>query len=66
MLNFSSGGSPMRCPSSISRSMPIPHSCAHPLKYFSISSRGKRSMPAGTGVWVVKMLPARTASMASS
>jgi hypothetical protein len=34
-------------------------------KYFSMSSRGKRSMPAGTGVWVVKTVPARTASMAS-
>ena len=30
-----------------------------------MSSRGKRSMPAGTGVWVVKMHPARTASTAS-
>ena len=39
------------------------HSAAQPRKYFSISSRGKRSIPAGTGVWVVKMVPARTASM---
>ena len=30
-----------------------------------MSSRGNRSIPAGTGVWVVKMHPARTASMAS-
>ena len=35
-------------------------------KYFSISSRGNRSMPAGTGVWVVNTPPARTASTASA
>ncbi len=39
---------------------------AQPEKYFSISSAGNRSMPAGTGVWVVKTVPARTASMASA
>ena len=35
-------------------------------KYLSISSRGNRSMPAGTGVWVVNMVPARAASIASA
>ncbi len=46
-------------------SMLTSHSSAHAEKYRSIRSRPKRSMPAGTGVWVVKMVPARTASMAS-
>ena len=46
--------------------MPTPHSCAQPEKYLSISSAGNRSMPAGTGVWVVKMVPARVASTASA
>ena len=41
-------------------------SVAQPPKYVSISSRGNRSMPAGTGVWVVKTSPARTASSASA
>ena len=35
-------------------------------KYRSISSRGNRSMPAGTGVCVVKTVPARDSSSASS
>ncbi len=39
---------------------------AQPAKYLSISSPGKRSMPAGTGVWVVKTVPARAASTASA
>ena len=48
------------------RAIETPHCLAHALKYLSIRSRGKRSIPAGTGVCVVKMLPARTASMASA
>ncbi len=35
-------------------------------KWRATSSRSKRSMPAGTGVWVVKTVPARTASRAAS
>ena len=46
--------------------MATPHSLAQPEKYFSISSAGNRSMPAGTGVWVVKTVPARAASTASA
>ena len=65
MLKRSSGASPGRCPSAIRSSTPTPTSAHQALKYLSISSRGNRSMPAGTGVWVVKMQPARTASMAS-
>ncbi len=37
-----------------------------PPKYWAIRSRGKRSMPAGTGVWVVNTVPARAASRAAS
>ena len=37
-----------------------------PPKYCSISSRGNRSMPAGTGVWVVNTVPARVISSAES
>ncbi len=46
--------------------METSHSLVQPRKYFSISSLGKRSIPAGTGVWVVKMVAARTASIASA
>ncbi len=49
----------------MSVSIETPHSSAQLEKYLSISSRGKRSIPAGTGVWVVKTVPARAASMAS-
>ena len=52
-------------PSSSTRSSGTPWN-ASPVKTPSISSRGKRSMPAGTGVCVVKTVPARTASSASS
>ncbi len=33
-------------------------------KYCSIRSRGNRSIPAGTGVWVVNSVPARVTSRA--
>ena len=66
MLKRSSGGSPGRWPSAMRSSTVSPHSFAHPAKYFSIISRGKRSIPAGTGVCVVKMLPAWVASIASA
>ena len=49
-----------------SSSIVTPHSAAKPLKYFSIRARSKRSIPAGTGVWVVNTPPARTASTAAS
>jgi hypothetical protein len=35
-------------------------------KYLSMSSGGNTSLPAGTGVWVVKTLPARAASRPSA
>ena len=37
-----------------------------PPKYCSTRSRANRSMPAGTGVWVVKTVPARDTSSAVS
>ena len=68
MLNFgaSSPFSSGLSPTPNSSSIVTPHSAAKPLKYFSISARSKRSIPAGTGVCVVKMPPARTASTAAS
>ena len=66
MLKRSDGSAPGRWPSDISSSRPIPHSEAQRPKYFSISSRGNWSMPAGTGVWVVNTAPERTASNASA
>ncbi len=65
MLNRVWLGSSGSCPRARRSSTEIPASAQKPVKYFSISSRGKRSMPAGTGVWVVNTEPARTASMAS-
>jgi hypothetical protein len=52
-------------PSSSTRSSGTP-SNPSPAKTPAIRSVGKRSMPAGTGVWVVNTVPARTASRASS
>ena len=46
------------------RSTSIRGSSASGPKWRATSSRSKRSMPAGTGVWVVKTVPARTASSA--
>ena len=65
MLNLPSGSS-ARGPSSNSSSNVTPHASANVVKYGSNRSRGKRSMPAGTGVWVVNTPPARTASIASA
>lgn len=65
MLNGAETGSPGAWPSPIRSMMSTPHSLAHPEKYFSIRSAGNLSIPAGTGVCVVKIVPARAASTAS-
>ena len=52
-------------PSARSSSIDTPHSAAKWPKYCAINSAQKRSMPAGTGVWVVNTPPARTTSIAS-
>ena len=49
-----------------SRSTGTPAAPLSPPKWRATRSRGKRSMPAGTGVWVVNTVPARTACSASS
>lgn len=51
-------------PSASTWSTGTPRSAASPLKCRATSSLSKRSMPAGTGVWVVNRVPARTASSA--
>ena len=48
------------------RSTSMRGSSASGPKWRATSSRSKRSIPAGTGVWVVKTVPARTASSAAS
>ena len=45
-------------PNEKSSSNGMPSSLAKSPKYFFIISRGKESLPAGTGVWVVKTLAA--------
>ena len=64
MLNRVSPGSSARRPRAISSSKLTWHSAAKLVKYRCMSSTGKRSMPAGTGVCVVKTQP-RTVSTAS-
>ena len=66
MLNTSPSVVPGSWPMLISSSRLTPSSRHQPVKYFSMSSRGKRSMPAGTGVWVVKSVPGREAALASA
>ncbi len=66
MLN--SFGSPPRqvsAPSASTCSTGTPGSAVSPPKCRATSSRSNRSMPAGTGVWVVKRVPARTDSSAA-
>ena len=65
MLNGESAPAPGSWPRAMRSLKLTPHSSAKVLKYRSIISRGNRSIPAGTGVWVVKTVPARTASTAS-
>ena len=48
------------------RSTGTPAVALEPPKYCSTSSRSNRSMPAGTGVWVVKTVEARPTSSAVS
>ncbi len=67
MLNrFGSPPAYVSMPSRRMRSTSMRGSSASGPKCRATSSRSKRSMPAGTGVWVVKTVPARTASRAES
>ena len=59
MLNTSPSVVPGSWPRAMRSSTVSPTSRHQPAKYFSTRSRGKRSMPAGTGVWVVKMRAGR-------
>src|SRR5450759_769964 len=66
MLN-TSGSPPMgSAPSASTRSTGTPGEALSPPKCKAINSRGNLSIPAGTGVWVVNTVPARTTSRASS
>ncbi len=64
MLNMP--GSSSSAPRARIRSIETPGQALAPPKYARIRSSGNRSMPAGTGVWVVNTVPARTACSASS
>ncbi len=68
MLNGSSGSSGSRRPraSSRRRSTAAGPSASHACRNASTSAGLKRSKPAGTGVWVVKTLPARVTASATS
>ena len=62
MLKASWGSNGLARPKASSSSREIPASRRYSPKYFSIRSGANTSKPAGTGVWVVKTLPARAAS----
>ena len=59
MLNGSVGSTRV-CPNENSSSNGMSNSLAKAPKYLRIISRGNESLPAGTGVWVVKTLAATT------
>ncbi len=67
MLNIA-GSPPSNCsaPSARIRSTGTPGQELSPPKYCATRSIGNRSMPAGTGVWVVNTVPARDTSRAAS
>lgn len=64
--DLSASGPSGSAPSSRMRSTDTVGQAFDPPNCRAIISAGNRSMPAGTGVWVVNTVPARTASRASS
>src|SRR5438046_5984727 len=64
MLNGSLGSTRV-CPNENSSSNGIFSSLAKAPKYFRIISRGNESLPAGTGVWVVKRSEEHTSELQS-